>query len=88
MLTAVADGRLTLERLTTLMAENPRRIFGLAEQPETWVEVDLEDEYFLPERGYQTRCDWSPFAGMRVKGRVRKTVLRGRTVFDDGAILV
>ena len=40
MLTAVRQGRLTLARLVELMATNPRRVFGLPDQPDTFVEVD------------------------------------------------
>ncbi len=41
MLTAVAQNRLSLERLIELMHHNPRRIFDLPEQEDTHVEVDL-----------------------------------------------
>ena len=40
MLAAVQDGRLSVARLTALMHDNPRRIFGLPPQPDTRVEVD------------------------------------------------
>ena len=42
LLTAVAEGRLSLERLVELTHDAPRRIFGLPAQPDTWVEVDPE----------------------------------------------
>ncbi|SVD93423.1 uncharacterized protein METZ01_LOCUS446277, partial [marine metagenome] len=41
MLGAVREGRLSMKRLTELMYTNPARIFGLASQPETWIEVDM-----------------------------------------------
>ncbi len=87
MLTAVHEGRLTMDRLIVLMSSNPRRIFGLPQQPETWVEVDMDATYDLPAEGYFTRCDWSPFAGMRVHGRLRRVILRSHTVFEDGALI-
>ena len=37
MMTAVKAGRLSLARLIALMADNPRRIFGLPEQPDTFI---------------------------------------------------
>jgi len=88
MLTAVAEGRLTLERLVDLTYENPRRIFGLPAQPETWIEVDLEDRHTLGNEGLHTRCGWTPFAGRTVRGRVRRVVLRGETAFEDGRVMV
>lgn len=85
MLSAVADGRLTVDRLVELMVTNPRRIFGLPEQPDTHVAVDMTP-YVFPERGWQTKCGWSPFAGMTAGGRVEEVVLRGHTVWADNEL--
>ncbi len=87
MLTAVSQGRLSAARLTELLAINPRRIFKLPEQPETWVEVDPEAEFVFPERPLYTKCGWSPFTGMRLRGRVTSVVLRGQEVVRDGIVL-
>jgi carbamoyl-phosphate synthase/aspartate carbamoyltransferase/dihydroorotase len=87
MLTAVAQGRLTLDRLIDLMAHNPRRIYHLPTQPETWIEVDPDDRYILDNEGLHTKCGWSPFSGRRVQGRLRRVHLRGHVVFEDGEIL-
>jgi carbamoyl-phosphate synthase/aspartate carbamoyltransferase/dihydroorotase len=86
MLSAVADGRLTLERLAALMHDNPRRIYNLPEQPDTHVEVEMKS-YVIPESGWQTRCGWTPFAGLTAGGRVRRVVLRGEVVYEDGRVL-
>ena len=87
MLTAVAQGRLSAVRLEELLARNPRRIFNLPEQPETWVEVDPEAEFVFPEHPLYTKCGWSPFEGMRLRGRITRVVLRGREVVRDGIVL-
>ncbi|MEA4813068.1 MAG: amidohydrolase family protein [Anaerolineaceae bacterium] len=86
MLSAVHDGQLTLERAIALMYTNPRRIFGLPEQPQTWVEVDTESSYSFPDHPLYTKAAWSPFAGRKVTGRVLKTVLRGRLLYQNGQI--
>ncbi len=88
LLTAVAEGRLALDRLVELTHEAPRRIFRLPAQPDTWVEVDPEARYTLRDADQHTRCGWTPFAGMAVRGRVRRVVLRGQTAFEDGSIRV
>jgi carbamoyl-phosphate synthase/aspartate carbamoyltransferase/dihydroorotase len=67
---------------------NPRKIFDLPEQPETWIEVDETAEHEIRASDQFTRCGWTPFEGWKVKGRVRKVVLRGKTVFEEGKILV
>lgn len=87
MLTAVHQGRLSLERLVALMAGNPRRIFSLPEQPETYVEVEIGPAQTIDDETLHTKCGWTPFAGMTVRGRVQRVVLRGQTVFEDGRAL-
>ena len=87
MLAAVADGRLAVERLTALMRDNPRRIFNLPEQPDTYVEVDMTPRA-IPVGGWRTKCGWTPFAGLTAGGRVERVVLRGKTVVENGEVLV
>jgi dihydroorotase len=82
MITAVNEKRLTLDRLIELMATNPRRIFNLPPQPETYVEVDPHPKYTISNQELLTKCGWSPFAGMTVTGRIQRVVMRGETVFD------
>lgn len=86
-LNAVHDGRLSLEDLIARMSTNPRRIFRVPEQPETWVEVDPDAEVTLSSQGMQSRAGWTPFEGMSVHGLVRRVVLRGELVFEDGQVL-
>lgn len=87
LLTAVDAGQLDLDDLLLRCLENPRRIYGLAEQEQTWVEVEMDKVYELDDAGMHTRCGWTPFAGRTVKGRVAKVVLRGETVFDGERVL-
>jgi carbamoyl-phosphate synthase/aspartate carbamoyltransferase/dihydroorotase len=88
LLTAVADGRLTVDDIIQKMSVNPRRIFKLPEQPETWVEVDENARYEIKASEMHSRCGWSPFEGWQVKGRVTRVVLRGREAFKNDQILV
>jgi len=87
LLTAVHEGRLSLEDLVQRMYDNPRRIFKLPEQPGTWIEVDLDHTWELRASEMQTRCGWTPFEGMRVCGRVRKVTLHGTIAYQDGTVL-
>jgi dihydroorotase-like cyclic amidohydrolase len=88
LLTAVHDGRLSVEDIFTKSVINPRKIFGLPEQSGTWIEVDQDAEYELRAADQFTRCGWTPFEGWKVRGKIRKVVLRGTTAFEDGKILV
>ena len=88
LLTGVDRGRLTIDDIVQKSVINPRKIFNLPEQPETWVEVDENAVYKIKAENQFTRCGWTPFEGWQVKGRVRRVILRGQTAFEDGKILV
>jgi carbamoyl-phosphate synthase/aspartate carbamoyltransferase/dihydroorotase len=88
LLTAVDDGRLTMDDIVLRSVTNPRKIFNLPEQEETFVEVDENAVYEIKAQDQFTRCGWTPFEGWQVKGRVRRVVLRGQTAFEDGKIFV
>ncbi|MEK7616455.1 MAG: amidohydrolase family protein [Patescibacteria group bacterium] len=83
LLTAVNDGKLTIDNLIRLCHTNPKRIFDIPDQPETFVEVD-PIPYTLNPKPLYTKCGWTPFDGWKVKGRVKKVVLRGKIVYDNG----
>jgi len=87
MLTAVHQGRLSVERLVELMATNPRRIFHLPEQTGTLIEVDADASYTLSAELLRTKCGWTPFAGQTVHGRVKRVILRGDVVYEEGQLL-
>lgn len=82
LLTAVNEGHLSIERLIELTSTNPRKIFGAPEQKDTYVEVGTRESYIIENDSLQTKCRWSPFAGMKVTGKIKKVVLRGQLVYD------
>ncbi|MFO7679109.1 MAG: amidohydrolase family protein [Chloroflexota bacterium] len=86
MLTAVENGRLSLDRLIQLMHTNPRRLFNLPEQPDTHIEVEMTPTTIQNEKLF-TKAGWTPFHGTAVAGQVKRVVLRGKTVFEDGRLL-
>ena len=87
LMTAIDLGRLTFDDLIQKSVINPRKIFNIPEQPETWVEVDENAEYEIKAENQFTRCGWTPFEGWKVKGKVIKVVLRGKTAFENGKVL-
>jgi dihydroorotase-like cyclic amidohydrolase len=87
LLTAVHEGRLSLEDLVARMVTNPRRIFQLPEQPETWIEVDPQVVWEIRAARTLTRCAWTPFEGRQVRGKVQRVMLRGREAYRDGQVL-
>ena len=78
MLTAVKKGRLTLDDLIQKMHHKPREIFNFPEQPDTYVEVNLDEEWTIPEKTAFSKAGWTPFGGQKVTGKVKRVVLRGK----------
>uniref|UniRef100_A0A287DAQ3 Carbamoyl-phosphate synthetase 2, aspartate transcarbamylase, and dihydroorotase n=2 Tax=Marmotini TaxID=337730 RepID=A0A287DAQ3_ICTTR len=88
LLTAVSEGRLSLDDLLQRLHHNPRRIFHLPQQEDTYVEVDLEHEWTIPSHMPFSKARWTPFEGQKVKGTIRRVVLRGEVAYIDGQVLV
>ena len=86
LLTVVAQGKLTIDRLIELTSKNPGKIFNIPEQENTYVEVEITKPYTLDPKPLFTKCGWTPFNGMEVQGKVKKVILRGKTVFEEGRI--
>ena len=88
LLGAAREGKLTVEDVLKRMVDNPRRIFHLPEQFDTLIEVDLDARWTVRGQYLQSRCGWSPFEGMPLRGKVVEVCLRGRTVYQTPDILV
>jgi carbamoyl-phosphate synthase / aspartate carbamoyltransferase / dihydroorotase len=84
---AVLGGRLTLDELIARMVTNPRKIFSLPEQQETWVEFDPEVRWTVRASEFNSRCGWTPFEGLQLQGRVRQVTLRGRPAFVEDQVV-
>ena len=66
---------------------NPKRIFSLPDQKNTYVEVDVDEEWVIPAETQYCRSMWTPFTGRSVRGCVRKVVLRGKVAYIDGQVV-
>jgi carbamoyl-phosphate synthase/aspartate carbamoyltransferase/dihydroorotase len=86
-LTAIAEGRLTLDDLITRLHTNPTRIFNIPPQPDTFIEIDPAVNWDIQAANTYTRCAWTPFENWHVRGRVQRVVLRGVDAFKDGEVL-
>ena len=84
LLTAAHEKRIALDDIIRLCHTNPTRIFNIPIQKDTYLEVDTTKPYTLNPKPLFTKCGWTPFKGLSVKGEVIRVVLRGQTVFEDG----
>lgn len=87
MLGAVADGRMRQDDLVARMYNNPAHIFGIPEQGQTRIEIDSDVSWEVKGEELMSRCGWTPFEGMKVRGKVRRVTLRGEVVFEDGEVI-
>lgn len=49
-------------------------------------QVDLEQEWVIPQAMQFTKSKWTPFQGLKVKGKVLRVVLRGEVAYIDGQV--
>ena len=94
MLTHVARGRLTLERLVDLTSHGPQRIFGLADKGRLaegfdadLTIVDLNARRTLRHEDMATRSGWTPFDGFETEGWPVATIIRGVPVMREDEIV-
>lgn len=84
----VRPGLISLEKLVDLMHGAPKRRFGfgteLAEgQPADLTVFDLDAKYTVDPETFQTMGRATPFAGCRLFGRCRMTMVGGEIVWED-----
>lgn len=84
---AIRDGRMSRDDLIARTNINPRRIFDIPDQPQTFVEFDPDAVWDVRAAEMMSRCGWTPFEGLRLIGRVRRVTLRGRIAYEEGQVL-
>lgn len=93
MLDRALNGHCTLPDLVRWMCEAPARLYGMVNKGKIapgydadFVLVDLQAEHTIRNGHLQTRVNWSPYDGWTLKGAVKKTLVRGKVVFDEGRL--
>jgi dihydroorotase len=87
-------GRLTLERVVDLTAHGPARIYNIAGKGRIAVGydadltlVDLKAKREITDADCASRCGWTCFAGLKVTGWPKSTILRGHVAMRDGELI-
>ena len=93
MLDHVNAGRLSLARLVDLTSAGPQRLFGIANKGRIAAGydadltiVDMKRRETITNGWIQSRSQWTPYDGVKVKGWPVGTFVRGRRVMWAGAI--
>jgi allantoinase len=89
-------GRLSYARLLRVASRNPAQIFGFYPKKGT-LRIDSDADFVIidPHREEKitadmmfSKCGWSLYEGMTMKGAPVMTFVRGIQIFDEGKILV
>jgi dihydroorotase len=94
LLTDVAAGKLTLDRVADATATRPAKIFGLyprkgairAGADADIVVVDPNEVRTITDADVLSKCGWTPYAGRKVTGVPLYTILRGSVIYDAGSL--
>jgi dihydroorotase len=96
LLTDVAAGKLSYERLADATATRPAKLFGLYPRKGAIrvgadadiVLVDPAERRTIRDEDVLSKCGWTPYAGRDIQGLARYTFLRGEAIYDDGRLAV
>jgi dihydroorotase len=94
LLDAVLSRRLSLADAVRLTSGGPARVFSLAGKGAIAAGYDGDLALFDPHGSRKvtsdslfTKCKWSPFEGLELKGSIESVYLRGRLAYDGQAVL-
>ena len=85
----VKSGVLTIEQLAAKMSANPAEILNLkggaleVGAPADFTVVDLSEEWTIDPKDFESKGKNTPFAGRKVFGRVKYTVVDGEIKYEE-----
>lgn len=93
-LNGVNEGKLTIPQLVRMTSYHPSRIYGLAPEKGAlaiggdadFTVVDLHKKKAITPEDLKSKCKWSPYTGVELKGWPVMTIVRGHVVYRDGKI--
>ena len=94
LLDGVNKKKITLERLVAITSENTAKIFGFSPQKSTLdvgcdadlVILDMDREVTIDRETLNGFSPFTPYAGIKVKGWPRTTIVKGEVLYDRGQV--
>ena len=95
LLNAVNEKKIRLQKVVELICENPAKIFGLSSKgfikegyDADFIIVDMSKNYTLDKKQMYTKSKRIAdiFDGVKLKGKIEKTILRGKVIMDNGVV--
>ncbi|MEI6221306.1 MAG: dihydroorotase [bacterium] len=95
LLHAVSEGKLSLPQVVRLCCEHPAMNYGILHKgfleegyDADLVIIDPNVSLEITRESIRSKCGWSPYEGMTLKGGVvEKTIVNGELVFDNGTMV-
>jgi dihydroorotase len=94
MLECYHQGKISLEMIVKKMCHNVAELFEIDRRGfiregfyADLVLVDLNSGYTVTKDNILYKCNWSPFEGVYFHSAVRKTIVNGSVVFDEGKVM-
>lgn len=91
MLNAYNEGKVKLEMIQKLMAENPARIMKISKRGKLEegyyadvIAVDLDKEWTVGvDDTIESKCGWTPYENWKLKGKNVLTIVNGKVVYQN-----
>jgi dihydroorotase len=88
----VHGGHVDAAKIVSLMSARPAELLGLKGRKGTLAKgadadlclVDPDEAWVVDPEKFQSKSRNTPFTGMRLRGRVKRTMVSGRWVYEDG----
>jgi len=94
LLNAVNEGKISLKKAVYLYSENPAKIWSIKNKGKIEVGydadltvIDLDKVQKVRNEDVMSKCGWTPYNGMTLKGWPVMTIVNGNVVFDNGKII-
>lgn len=94
LLSAVNQGKISLEKLVEKACHNPAILFKIQDRGflregyfADLVLVNLDKEFKVVKEDLLYQCGWSPFEGTTFSATIEKTFVNGNLVYDNGKII-
>ena len=94
MLNHINNKKLDLEKLIKLMCENPCKIFGIHNKGYIKEDfdadltiIDMNKKQTIKNEMMASKCGWTPFHDMTIKGFPIATIVNGKIIMFNGKVL-
>jgi dihydroorotase (multifunctional complex type) len=92
---ALSKGKITLQNLVNITSLNPAKCFNLYPKKGVIAEgsdadivlIDLKAVQTISNDDVASKCGWTPYDGLEVKGKIISTLLRGQFVMRNDSVV-